>query len=103
MPRGGKRIPGEGKKLGRKPKETIVLPVLSKQLAIELYTDPSTRKRWQDLRDAQTLKGEPDNDLRFRVEREIQDQAAGKPVQPVDHNPQNQPIAINVNIRRIGT
>jgi len=94
--RGGKRSGA-----GRPAKPKVVLPVLSKQLAIDLYLDPSTKKRWQELRDAKTLKGEPDLDLRFRVEREIQDQAAGKSVQPISHKTDG-PISVDVRIRRVG-
>jgi hypothetical protein len=69
-----------GKKVGRPAKEKVVTPTLSKQLAIDLYQDKKTRERWEKLRDAS------DESLRFQVEREIQNQAIGKPVQPVDHN-----------------
>jgi len=75
-----------GKKVGRPAKEKVVAPVLTKQLAIELYEDKSTKERWEELRDAKLPNGTADMTLRFRVETEIQDQAIGKPVQPVDHN-----------------
>jgi hypothetical protein len=91
-----------GKKVGRPAKEKITLPVLTKQLAIDLYSDKTTKKRWQELRDATLPSGKPDWSLRFRVETEIQDQATGKPVQPVDHNPQQQPVVVRVLVEHIG-
>jgi hypothetical protein len=84
-----------GKKVGRPAKEKVVLPVLAKQLAIDLYQDKKTRERWEKLRDAS------DESLRFQVEREIQNQATGKAVQPVEVG-QKGPLKINVNIRRVG-
>lgn len=78
MPRGGDRRAAaarNGKKVGPKPKPKIQAPVLSKSLAIELYQDPSTRQRWEKLRNAK------DQRLRFDVEREISHQAIGRPMQ----------------------
>jgi hypothetical protein len=75
-----------GKKVGRPSKDKIVLPTLSKQLAIDLYNDSSTKQRWEELRNAVDAKGQKLYEIRFRVEREIQNHAAGMPVQPVDHN-----------------
>lgn len=90
-----------GKKVGRPAKEKVTLPVLTKQLAIDLYSDRSTKKRWQALRDATLPSGKPDWALRFRVETEIQDQATGKPVQPVEHQT-TQPLQVRVTVEHIG-
>jgi hypothetical protein len=103
--RGGSRkaqAEANGKKVGRPAKEKVVLPVLTKQLAIDLYRDKSTKERWEKLRDATLVNGMPDMALRFRVECEIQDQATGKSVQPVDHNPDNKPAIVRVLVEHIG-
>lgn len=98
MGRGGNRsaqAAANGKRMGRPRKEKPIVAVLDKGLAIELYSDPSTKKRWEQLRDAK------DAVLRFQVEREIAHQAVGKPVQAITHQT-DKPIAINVRIHRVG-
>lgn len=89
--RGGRR-PGAG----RPAKPKIEAPRLTKSLAIELYQDASTRKRWEKLRNAK------DQRLRFDVEREISHQAIGRPVQALVHK-SPEPLKVNVTIRRIGS
>jgi hypothetical protein len=92
LPRGGPR-----KGAGRPTKEKIEVKPLTKDLAQKLYLDPSTEKRWAKLRDSKDAR------LRFDVEKEIQNQAIGKAVQPVAHgDAKGGPVKVNVTIRRVG-
>lgn len=99
MPRGGKRTPTQGKKLGR-PK---VQRVVNQDVAARIKARVKAEELWVFLigKAAQKAKDTGNTtDLRQALEY-LDDRDLGKPVQAIQHTT-DKPIEINVSIRRIG-
>jgi hypothetical protein len=100
MPRGGKRTPGAGKKLGR-PKSQRPL---DGNVARKIKARVKAEELWVFLI-AQAAKKARETgntaDLRNALEY-LDDRDLGRCVQPVDHNPDDKPATVRVLIEHIG-